>query len=488
MLWASVLAAWILLPGVIGDWQESPNRWIPVLCYATTIQFFLQLWSWNTVSGRLFDPYVVFLTAATLFNAGRTLLATLPDRSFESPFPPSIALYAIYIVALALCSFHLGALIAISSAKVRSSQARSSLAVPNATLRYVGGWLVLIAIVPMSILMKQAVTGVMRDGYGVALYTNEAATSFAATPSVLAAFLVPGAFLLLAGSAKRAGLRAATAIIVALYSSSLLFIGWRGAAIAVAIAYVWLWHRCVRAIPRAAIPALGALLLAIMPAIAAMRNLTGQDRISFDTFIQSVQDAKAFSAIEEMGGTWETVAHTITLVPTERPYDYGASYGLSALTVLPNLFWDVHPALRYGSPETWLVRRVAPWAAVRGGGLGFSFIGEAYLNFGFAGCVFTIGALGFLLARAVRWAEGIGHPLAFAFVASALAASVKYVRADSTELVRPLIWYAIGPYLLVLLLSKRKKASPVMGMVRAGQPHPLQLDLVAGMPPEPRQV
>ena len=202
MLWAGVLAAWILLPGIIGDWQESPTRWIPILCYATTIQFLVQLWSWRTVSGSLFDPYLVFLTAATLFNAGRALLASLPDSSLESPFSPSIALYGLYVVALSLCSFHLGGLLAIASTGARPSRARASLAIPNATLRYVGGWLVLVAIVPMSILMKQAVAGVMRDGYGVALYTNEAATSFAATPSVLAAFLVPGAFLLLAGGAK----------------------------------------------------------------------------------------------------------------------------------------------------------------------------------------------------------------------------------------------------------------------------------------------
>src|SRR5260370_6167980 len=162
VLGAVVLAAWILLPGVPGDWQESPNRWIPILCYATTIQFFMQLWSWKTVSGSLFDPYVVFLTAATLFNAGRTLLATLPDSSLKSPFPPSIALYGLYIVALSLCCFHLGALIAIAPAKVRPANARASLAIPSATLRYVGGWLVLIAIVPMRILMKQAVAGVMR--------------------------------------------------------------------------------------------------------------------------------------------------------------------------------------------------------------------------------------------------------------------------------------------------------------------------------------
>jgi O-antigen polysaccharide polymerase Wzy len=470
VFWAGILVTWIILPGITGDWQESPNRWISVLCYATTIQFLLQLWSWKTVSVSLFDPYVIFLTAATLFNAGRTLLAVLPGTSFESPFPPSIALYGLYVVALALCAFHLGGLIAVASPRVRPADAGASLAIPGATMRHVGGWLVLIAIVPMSILMKQAVTAVMREGYGVALYTNEAATSFAATPSVLAAFLVPGAFLLLAGSARRAGLRVTTAIIVAAYSGSLLFIGWRSAAISVAIAYIWLWHRCVRAIPRAAILSFGALLLAIMPAIAAMRNLTGQDRLSFDTFVQSVQDAKGFSAIEEMGGIWETVAHTITLVPAERPYDYGASYGLSTLTVLPNLFWDVHPALRYGSPETWLVRRVAPWAAARGGGLGFSFIAEAYLNFGLSGCVMIIGAMGFLLAKAVWWAEGVEHPLAFALAASALAASVKYVRADSTELVRPLVWYAIGPYLLVLLLAKRKKPGQVTSVASVGPP------------------
>src|SRR5260370_26871623 len=93
VLWAGVLAAWIILPAIIGDWQESPNGWIPILCYATTIQFLMQLWSWKVTSGSLFDPYVVFLTAATLFNAGRTLLASLPARSFETPFPSSVSLY-----------------------------------------------------------------------------------------------------------------------------------------------------------------------------------------------------------------------------------------------------------------------------------------------------------------------------------------------------------------------------------------------------------
>src|SRR5260370_8033255 len=165
VLWAGVLAAWIILPAIIGEWQESQNRWIPGLWYATTIQFFMQLWSWKTVSRSLFDPYIVFLTAATLFNAGRTLLASLPGSSFESPFPPSIALYAIYIVALALCSFRFGALIAISSAKVRPVRARANLAVPSTTLLYVGGVLVLIAVGPMIILMKHAVTSVMRGVY-----------------------------------------------------------------------------------------------------------------------------------------------------------------------------------------------------------------------------------------------------------------------------------------------------------------------------------
>jgi hypothetical protein len=257
---------------------------------------------------------------------------------------------------------------------------------------------------------------------------------------------------------ERAGSRTASLFIVALYTGTVLFIGWRSAALCVAVGYTWLWHRCIRPVPRGLIVSLGALLLVILPAVATMRNLTGLDRVSLSTLSQSVERAGAFSVIEEMGGTWETVAHTITLVPSERPYDYGASYGLSALTVFPNLSWKVHPAIYNGSPQTWLVQRVAPWTAARGGGLGFSFIAEAYLNFGSAGCVIILTTFGFLLAKAVRWAEAIRHPLGFALVAASLTASLKYVRADSIELVRPLVCYSILPCLLVMLLSKRGKA------------------------------
>ena len=73
VLWLCVLAAWVVVPAIITDWEDSPERWIPLLCYATAIQFIMQLQSWAKVSGTLFDPYVVFLTAATTFNAGRAL-------------------------------------------------------------------------------------------------------------------------------------------------------------------------------------------------------------------------------------------------------------------------------------------------------------------------------------------------------------------------------------------------------------------------------
>jgi len=460
-LGAGFLAVLVIAPAVTTDWLASPYRWIDFLCYATTIQFALQLVSWKLVSGTLFDPYAVFLTAATMFNAGRALMATLPGASFESRFQAPIALHALYLVALSLCALHLGGLIALSRPHVRPTPQSSMLAaVRPHTLRSVGALFILVAIVPMSIVMRGTLSGVMQEGYEQAVYAHEMATSFAATPSVLAAFLLPGVFLLLSGSAKKRGPRLISLVVIGLYTGTLLFIGSRSTALTVAIGYAWLWHRCVWPIPRIAGVALGASLLVILPAVAAMRNLTGQDRLSPVIFAQSVRSAGVFAAVGETGMTWDTVAHTVNLVPSERPYDYGASYGLSALTVFPNLFWTVHPALANGSPALWLVRRVAPWSAVKGGGLGYSFIAEAYLNFGTVGCVFVAAILGFMLARAVRWADAVRYPLGFALVAASLSTCLKYVRADSTELVRPLVWYAILPCLLVLLVSKRRKSYP----------------------------
>ena len=73
------------------------------------------------------------------------------------------------------------------------------------------------------------------------------------------------------------------------------------------------------------------------------------------------------------------------LRPRWRDYEMGVGYAYAISTLFPNLFWKIHPAMEHELPSSWLTWQVDPYTASQGGGLGFSFIAEAYFNFGYIG-------------------------------------------------------------------------------------------------------
>ena len=66
---------------------------------------------------------------------------------------------------------------------------------------------------------------------------------------------------------------------------------------------------------------------------------------------------------------------------------------------MPNLFWDIHPTIARGLACDWITETVDPFADLVGGGLGYSFIAEAYLNFGWFGVPIVTGIIGFLFGN-----------------------------------------------------------------------------------------
>src|SRR5262249_37660921 len=115
------------------------------------------------------------------------------------------------------------------------------------------------------------------------------------------------------------------------------------------------------------------------------------------------------------------------------------------MSYIPNLFWDVHPGMARGTYADWLVQEVDPVYASAGGGLGYSFIAEAYANFGWLGPPVLI-LLGYALARWGIWASHVSAPGRLAAVASYTAYFLFFARAESLLVARPLIWYALLPY------------------------------------------
>src|SRR5205814_2226325 len=105
-------------------------------------------------------------------------------------------------------------------------------------------------------------------------------------------------------------------------------------------------------------------------------------------------------------GTIETVALTIELVPAYRPYDYGRGYAYALFTIMPSLFWSPHPSVARGIPSVWLTETVDPFIGDEGGSIGFSFIADAFLNFGASGVPLFALLMGFAIVRLCQWGEG----------------------------------------------------------------------------------
>jgi oligosaccharide repeat unit polymerase len=445
--------------------QEAEPLIYPACCFllALSVWFF---WSWQLVSKSLFHPYIIFLVAAILFNGGQTILEVfhlnehgLLDGMF---FSSETLLQSIYLVALGLNFFHLGALLAIGLSPIPKSSASSTTISDKSKPRQprntyiVGCALVGISIVPTILVVCKSISVAFSSGY-TGIYQQELTTGLSGAPAVLSGFLVPASLFILAGSKKGDRGRILSVIFICLYSLGFFLIGERNKAVMPLIALAWLWDKLVGKISRTFLLSFaGVLTFIVFPFIAINRNSQGGNRLSWDALMEQFTGIEnpAIASLQEMGGSMMTIAYTLELVPREREFQLGADYFYALFILIPNLFWDIHPTIARGIAGNWLTWEINPYNAYRGGGLGYSFIAEAYLNFGWLGTPLVLGVMGFCYSKLLSWGIKLNHPAKMAAIASFTAFVPFCARAESIFAVRTLFWYSLIPYLGVLLFDR----------------------------------
>ena len=426
-------------------------------------------WSWYLLTKSLFDPYSLFFLSALIFNGGQALLevfhlnedgigGTWISVLELEPLSLETLINTIFLVIIGLSAFHLGALISLTRLKVKSSKSNLNnllFLTINKNCRIVGWRLICVSIIPTFFLIRDAISVVLSSGYS-GLYLVEPSTSYSAAPAIIAGFLVPGSLFLLAGSKDNRKGQLISLIIIFIYLMTRFFLGQRNQAVMPLISFAWLWHKVIKPIPKALLLSVGSLMLFIFPLIAAMRNSVGQDRFSI-SFLQETFSSinnPMISSISEMGGSMLTVAYTLELVPSQRDFQAGVDYLYALLTLIPNVFGKLHPTIARGLPEHWLTEQINPIFASIGGSYGYSFIAEAYLNFGWIGAPIALAIISFLFNKLVLWAKTSSEdPAKMAMVASFLSVFLFYARAESALVIRTLVWYSLIPYLWVHLIK-----------------------------------
>lgn len=428
----------------------------------------LSLWifsSWWFVTGTLFDLYTLFVLSAVLFSGGQAFLEVfgLNDNGIlANRFSSDITLWALLVVALGLSGMHLGAILSVRKTTNRSADSRNveDVELQLKSLRKLGWCLLALSAIPMLITAFDALMIVWEGGY-FALYQQERGVGLLATPQILAQLFIPSIFLFVAANGGSKRYVFMSGIMMFSYSASFLSLGWRYYAVAPLLCYVWLWHTCWRPLPyRTLLLTMLVFLGFVFPLIKGIRNVALAERFSVDALTSAYVglDNPIVGAISEMGGSLITIAYVLDLVPWSRPFDYGLQYLYSLLTILPNVFGGLHPAIMRGTPANWLIWTVDPFTAARGGSIGFSFMAEAFLNFGFWGVPVALFLIGFLYVKLLVWgtqSHDLGKKVLLAVFASYF---LFFPRSDSTVIFRPLVWYGFFPYLLYRFLMRFRAA------------------------------
>lgn len=462
-LW--MLAAIVIALCIHGGLIDAYDRVVfHALCGAVFFGYLFSVVSWRIWTGSWLDAYTVFLTTANLFNGGQAMLEFWgfnPRGIMDGQFPHERIVNAVLLVAICLIAMHTGAMLACMRhwRMVAHPPAASDLGPTLDDVRTVGWTLLLISFPCSAYVFLSTVGTALSEGY-LALYSQPQDVGVQAIPRIFAAFLTPAALFVLAGSQDSRMGRWTSAAVMLFNAVTQLTLGFRFFAMMPLAAYAMVWNRTIKPLPRIPLVAIALFFVVVVFPIIKQTRDSGSKRS-----VESL--SRAFSGIEnpaaatlyEMGGTIMVPAYTMELIPATKNFDYGEGYFHAFFRLFPNLFWDLHPSVAYGSPSHWLVWSTNPWLASRGGSFGFSFIAEAYLSFGSLGAPCFVAVIGFFLANLTLWA--VRRPglveAKLAVVASFISFFAFFAREELAFVMRPLVWYSLGPYLMLNLLAYARR-------------------------------
>jgi oligosaccharide repeat unit polymerase len=456
VLWVGYLA----LLGLRGAYQWSDDGFVYRLCVFLGIFTIWGVWSWSRVTGYYCDLYNLFLVSLVLFSGGHAVLEIFglnPHGILNGQHPMSVVKDCLILVVTCLMFFHTAALLAFTL-HARKAPEASNREQTIPALRMVGTAMIAVSLVPACYVLYETLRTVADAGYVGLFLRSDVPTGLDAWYMILGSFLLPGALFLLAGSqGHSAGILLSWALI-AIPALINLVAGSRNLALQSLAALLWLHSVAIKPIRRAYIIIGVIIALLLIPIVASTRvdPLTSSaDRLETLQKAFDKMEKPFVLAIQEMGNTLQTIVYTVELVPGIKPYEWGVGYLYALSTVLPNLFWDLHPADRRGLPSAWLTLEVSPDMVRAGFGLGYSVIAEAYLNFTWIGAPLILFVIGFAVASFVLKVSRSSDPLLFATEAVMISFVLFFSRAESHLFMRPLVWQCLIPYLVVLYLRRR---------------------------------
>ncbi|MBN2296047.1 MAG: O-antigen polysaccharide polymerase Wzy [Pirellulales bacterium] len=437
-------------------------------CVFQGLHFIWVLWSWKQVSGYYFSPYTLFFIAVQLFNGGDCLLEIFHLNKhgvlslIANQVPADLIHKAVALATTGMACIHLGALLGAYRRRVIEQKTvpirEISIEEENSLVKVLGWLFFAIGAIPATYTAITMTTSSIFEGYLV-LYHGESSYGINNWVAIASLFAVPGMLMLLTAYSRHKLMAGFLIGFAAFLCFSFLASGLRGNAATLFLATVWLFHFRIRRIPAKLFVFGVVAAFLICPAVAHMRHVHGWNRFSPTIFVQKMSNNRnpVIALVKEMGTSLRTVSYTMMLVPEKKEFMWGSGYLWTTTTVLPNVFWKEHPALKRTNFSPWLTKEVNPKLAAIGGGVGFSVFAEMYLNFSWFGTPLACIVLGYAIGAFSAIADKRAGPMFYAIAAILISILPYFARASSMNIMRPLVWFCVFPCIVFYLWRLHKK-------------------------------
>jgi hypothetical protein len=240
--------------------------------------------------------------------------------------------------------------------------------------------------------------------------------------------------------------------------SAIAALGLRGQSFAFVYAAFAVWLLASRRIVRFRYIAIGYIIAALMwTVVGQQRNLAPSQREYSNSVSNAVSTVSTTLAYPLLTLTGQEVSLQYAVLYVQ---EYGIGFGKWYLQLLPYAIPNVSSAARTTGDEGSISSHVSN-TYIRSYGIGFTPIAEAYCNFGIIGVSAILYIVGFCLQRMQQWLERSPTSARRVAVGLTIAAVLWWVRNDSMQLGRFILWglalYGVGRALTLPLWHPRSR-------------------------------
>lgn len=425
------------------------------------MQFIYTFFSWKKVALTYFDSYLLFVIALYVFTLGHSFLDlfdSVNERfSLIKSWNVTSEQYfrAEYLSLLFLLTFHFGAIHSYRSGKMMklnddiNSIARALLIVGIIGCVFSFPFYIYSLYLNLTYVMIQGYTGLYDSEnlvYGSSSYYRLLADVF--VPSVICLLLYTELI-----RKRRFWIYGFSFIFICIPP---LIIGNRTGAV-IMCAIMLLIYSLFNKISYKRVLFLGIIgyfSLFLLVLVRNSRTSVEKNELSESIALTKETDNNPLiSMLSEMGWSIYPIVKTVEIKKERNEqYLYGSSFLWSITAVMPNLFWEKHPAKEHADMSNWLTQKLHFTY-----GTGFSLIAEMYANFGIFGFVFMY-LLSYVFVKLFRYSNPSNYEKNLIVTTVSIIFlwfTIRIVRNNFVDTIRFFVYY-VCPFYLSLMYVFRK--------------------------------